>query len=611
MGEITDVVVEADGGRIHLYSAPPWEVPGLLGLIKSIPGANFRKTPDPHWTYPLTIESCRALRARFDDMLVVGPTLAAWANEAMADEANRVRLCHLRNVRLPKLEEWYPDVYKAMRRYQRVGAKFLSQRPSILADQPGLGKTVQLLASLVEGDRLEGVHLICAPVTSLEVVWVKQVLRWLGMDATHLTGSAAKREAAMQEFFAEVEEYPPGDGYAHFLIINPEMLQIKQHKDASNKVVSEDIKYPQFFNRVWTSVTVDEAQDYLIGIRNTNRMTQTGVGMMRLRSAHRVALTGTPMRGRPKNLWGLLHWLYPEKYGSYWQWIETFFDVVDNGFGKEISEQPAEPMKDAFYRHLDTIMIRRTKTEVLKELPPKQYNDIWVDMTPKQLNQYQDMLENSEAKFGDHHIAATGILAELTRMSQIATAMMTLDAPGGKPKPTAESGKFTELMEQLRKRGVSGKKEECWGTEKFVVASQSTEVLSFLEDHLAGQGIATLKIDGSVSQRGRTAAQEAFQDQGGARIMLIQTTTAKAIDLDAQCDEMFVLDETFVPDDQEQLEDRIHRASRIHQVTIHYIRTRDSIDENRKQLVGDKENIQKLVLDGRRGVEFARKLMGR
>ena len=82
-----------------------------------------------------------------------------------------------------------------------------------------------------------------------------------------------------------------------------------------------------------------------------------------------------------------------------------------------------------------------------------------------------------------------------------------------------------------------------------------------------------------------------------------------AIDLDKHCDELFFMDETFVPDDQEQVEDRIHRVSRIHRVTIHYLYAKGSIDEKIAGMNISKDQIQKRVLDGRRGVEFALRIL--
>jgi SNF2 family DNA or RNA helicase len=69
------------------------------------------------------------------------------------------------------------------------------------------------------------------------------------------------------------------------------------------------------------------------------------------------------------------------------------------------------------------------------------------------------------------------------------------------------------------------------------------------------------------------------------------------------------MDETFIPDDQEQVEDRIHRVSRIHRVTIHYLYARGSIDESIAHSNVGKDEIQKKILDGRRGVKFALRLL--
>jgi SNF2 family DNA or RNA helicase len=81
------------------------------------------------------------------------------------------------------------------------------------------------------------------------------------------------------------------------------------------------------------------------------------------------------------------------------------------------------------------------------------------------------------------------------------------------------------------------------------------------------------------------------------------TAGGVSITLDAYCDELIIIDETWTPDEQEQLEDRIHRVSRIHQVTIYRLVCKDSIDEYIKNRTLAKDVVQKEILDGRRGVE--------
>ena len=81
-----------------------------------------------------------------------------------------------------------------------------------------------------------------------------------------------------------------------------------------------------------------------------------------------------------------------------------------------------------------------------------------------------------------------------------------------------------------------------------------------------------------------------------------------ALTLD-RADDLVILDETFIPDDQEQVEDRIHRVSRNHKVTIHYLRTLGTIEESIALKTAERDDLQKRIIDGERGVEYARSLL--
>jgi len=250
------------------------------------------------------------------------------------------------------------------------------------------------------------------------------------------------------------------------------------------------------------------------------------------------------------------------------------------------------------------VMLRRTKGEVAQDLPPKQYIEHWCDPSPQQQKQYDEMALMGEAMFGERSVSATGVLAELTRLRQIATAYQGADGP-----VMAKSCKWLFLLELLEERGLVGTSRYDNGT-KYVIASQFGQVINAMEAEFRKLKVPVLKITGDVSPKQRLAAQASFQGVGGPRIMLLNTIAGGvAIDLDAHCDELFFMDETFVPDDQEQVEDRIHRVSRIHQVAIHYLYAKGSIDEKIAGMNISKDQIQKRVLDGRRGVEFALRML--
>lgn len=625
------VVVELSrsGKRIELFS--PY-FPGVQDMCKEVPGHNaiFKDGNFSHWSYPLNLQTCRLLRSTFTDMLIIGSELTTWARRAVSEEARLGEMVKQHDAHLDLVPQLLPDVAKAMsgRTYQRVGAAFMAQSVSggvLLADQPGLGKTIQTLGGIVERGIHKGLHLVACPATAVRLTWEKEVSKWTDFEVFPCYGGAARRHKVIQDCLNSM-------GESKFLIINPEMARVKLgrwcskckkfEEDFNNPAAHRmhiqdghkteprpyDVKFPELFDIEWDSITLDEAHRFTAaGIQGPNKKSQIGEGLCRLSLAEgglKVALSGTPSKGRLQKLWGTFHWLDPQTYNSRWQWAAQYFHIKDNGFGKTIGNL-LPYREEEFYKSLDTIMLRRTKSEVAKDLPPKEYQEHWCEPEAAQAKQYKDMLIDGEAMFGDKMETAVGVLAEMTRLKQIATAFQGADGP-----VMSKSCKWTTLLELLEERGVVGPKEELGGTEKYVVASQFTQVINAMAAEFEKMGVPILRITGEVSTAKRLAAQQSFQGEGGPRLILINTMAGGvAIDLDEHCDELFFLDETFVPDDQEQVEDRIHRVSRMHQVTIHYLYARGSIDEAIATSNVSKDEIQKKVLDGRRGVEFALRLL--
>jgi SNF2 family DNA or RNA helicase len=273
--------------------------------------------------------------------------------------------------------------------------------------------------------------------------------------------------------------------------------------------------------------------------------------------------------------------------------------------------------------------VRRLKSEVLTQLPPKQFVDVWCDMTPKQKKQYDDFAAKAEAEIEGMKLNALGILAEYTRLKVFADAYCeemvekmvdcgmckgTGDVEGvtcprclgsGKrkqqhPIPSNESGKLQYLLERLNENGIDP--DDPSGDSCAVVASQFKLVADMVHAYLNAKGIYAEKITGDTSGKERARIQEQFQKGGvGSPRVVVMTTTAGgvAITLD-RADTCHILDETWVPDDQEQLADRIHRASRMHQVTVYSYRCKDTIEEDIHALVQDKAQINRAILDIRR-----------
>ena len=255
----------------------------------------------------------------------------------------------------------------------------------------------------------------------------------------------------------------------------------------------------------------------------------------------------------------------------------------------------------------------------------------WLTMSPKQAKAYQEIREQAETVLESGVLVANGVLAELTRLKQFAICHGDLEERAdGEYKflPQLPSTKFDWLVNFLAELGID--KETDYSTpddlgrsetqsssvsgvedvRKVVVASQFTSILNMFEVELEKLGIPCLKITGQVSQAQRKAAKDQWQaGEGGPRVFLLNTQAGGvSLTLDA-ADDLVFLDETWIPDEQEQVEDRIHRVSRMHQVTIHYLRTLGTIEENIALTTGSRERLTKMLIDGQRGVGFAKSLL--
>ena len=220
-------------------------------------------------------------------------------------------------------------------------------------------------------------------------------------------------------------------------------------------------------------------------------------------------------------------------------------------------------------------------------------------------------------------LAAVGYLAELTRLKQFATCYgdieqrATFDQQSGETylkdffAPSLPSAKFDWLVEFLDELGINkhSSMEPDGETRKVVVTSQFTSILDMFDRELQAKGIKTLKITGKVNAAGRVKAAHTWQAEGGPRVFLLNTMAGGvSLTLD-NADDLVLLDETWIPDDQEQVEDRIHRMSRLHQVTIHYLRSLGTVEETIALTTGSRERMTKRLLDGERGASYAKALL--
>lgn len=643
------ILIEKVSNRIYLRAAYP-----VKGLAKKVPGARWR-AGEGVWSIPLNMASCTLLRELFGNRLDIGPELWAWAKEQREASRRIAALRSSKRAELRRLPAMFPELARAVtvnRPYQSVGAKWIAEGKRVLiADTVGLGKTPQALAGIVESG-VSGPYLVVCPKTAVESVWAPEIGRWLPSHAViTLPDNKGKREDILRDLATEGTV-----GIDAWLIVNPEVVRTKTfwdcgicgkktpfthgpkkldclHDPGKAKTVHEH-DFPALFEIPWGAIIADESDKSILRLKGKPSQKRRGMEMLRDNMDRmrpdgiRVAQSGTPFRSRPHLLWSTLNWLFPEQYTSFTAWAETLFEVRDGWGGSRVIGNLRGDRENLLYQQLDSVMLRRTRQEVAAHLPKRMYlgtpldpSDpsspvgIWLPMEDGQRRAYEQMLRDSVAEIEGGTLNAIGHLAVLTRLKQFAVSAGKLEYDGsGHPvfKPTTPSNKLEYVKQVLVELGYPDDPQS-----KIVIVSQFTEILRLFRRELEkvfGRGMIT-EVTGSVTGNKRQEAIASFNEPLGTNsphIMLLNTHAGgAAITLDA-ADEMIFLDQTWVPDDQEQAEGRIDNRrpeEKIVQRRYRYLYSKESIDEAIALVNATRAEGGQRILDGRRGVEFAREIV--
>ena len=603
-----------------------------VSRMRQVAGRSFVKRPTAHWHVPLDLETCRKLRTLYGEALQIGPTLWSWAQEARRTETNLGTLATSDTGTLSRLPTVLPTLAEAIffgpqglimteeekeafrakgeGSFQCADVNFMVGSPAPLnANQQGLGKTPEWIAALFEGGRELGHHLIVTPSASIDGTWEPELEKWtadyqgtIGIFAC--TGTRKQRQETLDAWWVSEAD-------VNFLIVNPAMIQwtldhtqqggiileakgkkkeMKACRCAARKKPHEHYveSYPELF--AWTFDTITNDECHKGAIRNHRSL--TAKSMNAIKANRRIALSGTPSKKKGADIWGILHWLRPDVFTSFWNVAEEYFVVTDNGFGKKVGGLRADK-EEAFYRMLIPYVLRRTKAECLPWLPPKLHVEVLCGMTDKQRKQYEEMEKDGAAKAGDASVSTTSILAEFTRLRQFAFGYWT--AGEGKLHPTEDSGKLNAMLEKMDEADVFED-----SSVKQLVFSQFKEVIYLVADVLRRKGVEVEIISGDQNKQGqRRQIKEAFQTGSTQVLCIVTTAGGVSLTLDA-ADTVHMLDDMWSPDEGEQAEDRAHRASRVHNVTVFHYRTKDTVDQYVQETSDEKATEHARILDVRR-----------
>lgn len=528
-----------------------------LARVKSIPGRRYN--PDEkRWELPCDADT--ALRV----MQMLEPVADAEV-QAMV-QARSAEVAGQLVTRIGDDAELLSDSADRLRPYQRAAVDWLCGHPkSILADEMGLGKTVEALVTINEWyrrheedwDELPTASLIVCP-NNMRGTWEQEIRTWCGEHepVQVIDGrSAAKRTAQVE------------DDWASWYIVNWEKLRIM----------------PELAKRKWLAVIADEAH------RAKNPDAQQTQALWRLQAPLQLALSGTPIMNHPGELWSLLRWLRPEEYakhlagGGYWPFHYSYVEEYTTKHGTVVvGVKNADQLRFV----LSDKLVRRTKKDVLKDLPEKLPTQvIEIDFTPAERKLYEEVekavlldmatyarKQAEEDERWEEDLAEALVEEKLDELSGMPLNKLAglLDNGGArlaKLRQLTAAAKVRAAVELIREEPETPVVAFTWHVD---AARQLAEELE--------KGKPTLKVGCIAGPGGDVdALKDAFQTGELDHLVCNIAKGGEGLTLTRSSNPILV-EEDWTPAKNEQAIDRTHRYGQTDPVTPRALRVRGTVD---------------------------------
>ena len=452
-----------------------------------------------------------------------------------------------------------------LRSYQQDGLDWLTflwdnGLGGILADDMGLGKTLQTLAlfqHVVDDDPIAR-FLVVAP-TSVVGNWAAEVRRFVPDLRVAVVGSTEKRAGI------SLSEQVAG---AQIVVTSYALLRID---------------YEAFEDITWSGMVLDEAQFV------KNRASKTHQAARRLPAAFKLAITGTPLENRVMELWSLVSIVAPGLYSSPKTFNEHFADPIEKG---------SEPERLAVLRRrLRPIMLRRTKAQVLADLPEKQEQLLPLDLNDDHRKIYDTFLarerQNMLGLLDDWEGNQIKILRALTRLRQLSLHPGLVD----EQHAGLESAKIAYLSEQIPILAAEG--------HSALIFSSFTGFLKLVAAQFEKDGVEYSYLDGTMSAAKRAEQIEQFTAGHTGAFLISLKAGGFGLNLTA-ADYCFMTDPWWNPAAEAQAVDRAHRIGQHRAVTVYRMVSTGTIEEKVIDLQERKRELFNALIDD--GAAFSGKV---
>lgn len=444
----------------------------------------------------------------------------------------------------------------ALRPYQLEGLGWLATLwdaglGGVLADDMGLGKTLQTIAlferARERGELGEQPVLVVAPA-SVVGTWADEAARFApGLKVVTIGATRVRRGSVLAD---EIRG-------ADVVVTSYTLLRLEQE---------------QYLATSWRALVLDEAQFV------KNHRSRTHQVAQQIGAPFTLAITGTPLENSLGDLWSMFALAAPGLLPRPAGFAERYRNPIEND-----GDQAALLR---LRNRIRPFMLRRTKTQVVQELPPKTEQLVSLELAPAHRRRYDQQLTRERVRvlgmLDDLGCNKVAIFRALTRLRQLALDPRLVD----RNAPAVESAKIEALLDHLQELAAEG--------HRALVFSSFTGFLALVRDALTRQGIGHVYLDGRT--RNRQARINQFRD-GDDPVFLISLKAGGFGLTLTEADYVFVLDPWWNPAAENQAVDRAHRIGQSRSVNVYRLVAEDTIEEKVIALQQHKRDLFSSVVD--------------
>ena len=405
----------------------------------------------------------------------------------------------------------------------------------------GTGKTIQAIA-IAYCYREEWPLLIICP-SSLKYMWREELIKWLP-SIPHIEIITNKK----------------------YIYKDTAQIFIMSYSCAKDLL--------PLWQKDWKVIISDES--HFIKNRDAKR-TKVLVPIL-IKAKRAIMLSGTPMLGRPMDIYNCIHALRPDIFRTFREFGHRYCDPKRGTYG--IDWKGSSNTEELRLILNATLFIRRLKEEVLTELPRKQKQEIIIEADEKQEKKIRKVLSKFTAK--EIHEA---FIEDTPNTEEIRRSLMTAYKLTGKAKLNASIEFLRNLIENER---------------KFLFYAQHIEVLDGVEEVLKEQQIDYIRIDGNIPIIKRNEFINTFQQTPSYKAALLSLTAANyGITLTAANTVVFG-EYNWTPGIMDQAEERVHRVGQVNAVNVYYLHAENTLDNMIRGIIREKKKIITEVMDNKK-----------